>query len=194
MIGLRLKTLDRFWPGWLAGLASAASVAGVATVVVIGAGLYDTRATTQHSRPVSWAIHLTMIHSVRRRADPVTRMAAPTPETLLEGAREYEAHCVACHGGPGAARARWASAMVPTPPFLLDASVRWNRTELHSIVHDGVKMTGMPAWGEVLTDDQVANIVTFVTAMRRMTPEQFRQLQRAASDSSRAEKRTSAHQ
>ncbi len=35
--------------------------------------------------------------------------------------------------------------MLPTPPFLIDASARWNHAELFRIVHNGVKMTAMPA-------------------------------------------------
>jgi mono/diheme cytochrome c family protein len=176
---MRLRRHDRFLPGWVAGLLTAALIAAIVGLSLVFGGLYDISANTPHSRLVAWAIHSTMIHSVRRQAG---RAPAPTAASamLLSGAREYDCHCVACHGGPGVDRAPWASAMLPTPPFLIDASARWNQAELVKIVHDGVKMTAMPAWGEVEPDDRIAAVVAFLDEMPRMSPERFRQLQLAA--------------
>jgi hypothetical protein len=55
---------------------------------------------------------------------------------------------------------------------------RWSHAELYNLVHDGVKMTGMPAWGEVESDRRVAEVVTFLEVMPKMTPGQFDRLRR----------------
>jgi len=170
--------------GWLLGLATVGAVAALAGTAVVFGGLYDTSARTEHSRPVAWAIHQTMIHSVRRRTGAVPPV--PAAASLWSGAREYQAHCLACHGGPGMDRARWAKALLPTPPFLVDASRNWSRRELTNIVHDGVKMTAMPAWGEVESDRQVSDVVAFLEVMPKLTPTQFRAVMAKAGDGDRA--------
>jgi mono/diheme cytochrome c family protein len=166
--------------GWLLGVATCAVASAVMGGLILSGIIFDTSATQAHSKIFAWSVHQTMINSVARRASPVAPRLAPTRDTLLAGARQYQADCVACHGGPGIARAPFASAMLPTPPYLVDATRRWSHGELYKLVHDGVKMTGMPAWGEVKSDRQVAQIVALIEAMPKMTPEQFHQLFRQA--------------
>lgn len=162
--------------GWFAGMLTAAAAGIFAGILILSGVAFDTSATSPHPRLVAWAIHSTMIHSVKRRAGNVPPLPPPTPAALLSGAAEYERHCIACHGGPGVPRARWASAMLPTPPFLLDASAHWSRRELYTLVHDGVKMTGMPAWGQVEPAAKIADIVTFLEVMPRITPHRFAEI------------------
>lgn len=158
--------------GWVAGIASVAAVGlGLAVWILFG-GLYNTSATNPHLKIVAWAVHNTMISSVRKRAE-LSAGASHLSGDVLSGAKEYELHCIACHGGPGVARAPWVSAMLPTPPFLVSASRHWSRRELYEIVHDGVKMTGMPAWGEIESDHKIVDIVAFLDAMPAITPDKF---------------------
>jgi hypothetical protein len=68
------------------------------------------------------------------------------------------------------------SALLPTPPFLIDASRRWSRAELYTIVHDGVKMTAMPAWGEIEPDRKISDVVAFLETLPKLTPDEFAHL------------------
>lgn len=170
MIRPPLRTLA--W-GWLFGVATVAVLGGIYLALMLAGITFDTSAATPHSKLFAWGVHNTMNNSVRRRA-PANAPRLPIDDaTLLAGARNYETNCIACHGGPGVARARWVSGMLPTPPYLLDMPKRFSHAEIYTLVHDGVKMTGMPAWGEVQSDREVAEVVTFVETMPRMTPGQF---------------------
>lgn len=164
--------------GWLLGIGSVVLAAAIVGAYLMLGG-YNAAANSQHSKALAWAVHKTMTNSVRRRA-----AAMPQPSfseaALVDGMREYQEHCVACHGGPGVDRARWASAMLPTPPFLVGASQRWSRGELYTIVHDGVKMTGMPAWGEIVPGKRIEDVVTLLQAMPKLTPDQFARLRARA--------------
>ena len=162
-----------FLAGWIVGLVTAGLLAAAAAFAILGFGLFDTSASRQHGAVMAWAVHRTMVNSVRRSAAPADGDFAIDGAMVLEGARLYERYCISCHGGPGTARARWASAMVPTPPFLIDAPRRWSRGELHLIIRDGIKMTAMPAWGEILPDRDVMSLVAFVQATPKLTPDQF---------------------
>jgi mono/diheme cytochrome c family protein len=166
--------------GWLAGVATVAFAGGVAAALILFGGIYNTGADNPHLRIVAWAFHQTMTSSVRRRTEPLPG-DAPSHADILAGMRDYEAHCIACHGGPGIARARWTSALLPTPPYLLDSARRWSPGELTTIVRDGVKMTAMPAWGEIEPKRGLTNLVAFLVAMQRLTPAQFARLRAQAS-------------
>jgi len=177
---MRSSLLRRLFPGWLLGMFTAALLAGVFGALLLSGLIFDTSASSQHSKTFAWAIHLTMIHSVRERAGRQERPDAARHASLLNGAAAYARDCVACHGGPGAARAPWVSAMLPTPPYLLDSSSRWSRAELYRLVHDGVKMSGMPAWGEIEPDQTISDIVSFVQQMPKLSPTEFARLRQQA--------------
>ena len=162
--------------GWLAGLATVGVVGGVFALLVMFGGIYDTSATKPHLKIVAWAVHHTMTSAVDRRADDAQAPSTITPATVAAGARVYEARCAACHGAPGIARADWARAMLPTPPFLLDSRARWTPGELYKIVHDGVKMTAMPAWGEVESERHISAVVAFLQAMPQVSPQTYRRI------------------
>lgn len=159
--------------GWLLGLVTAILVAAIIGGLFLSGIAFDTSASKPHSRIVAWALHATMVHSVRHRAGGQEDPGAARRASAASGAVAYQTHCVACHGGPATARAPWANAMLPPPPYLIDASRRWSRAELYRLVHDGVKMTAMPAWGEALPDQAISDIVAFLELLPRLTPDQF---------------------
>ena len=80
---------------------------------------------------------------------------------------------MACHGGPAVARQQWVNGMNPAPPYLLDATRQWKPRELHWIVENGIKMTGMPAWRDTLSDHQVDDVVAYLEAMPQMPPQTY---------------------
>jgi mono/diheme cytochrome c family protein len=161
---------------FLAGAVAAGVVAGLGGLAVIGAGAFDARASTPHDPLTAWATHTTMIHSVERRSRSVHPSAAPTSAAVRGGLRLYDQDCVGCHGAPGRARDGWTNGLNPSPPYLVDAPRHWRRAELFSIVRDGVKMTGMPAWGAVHSDPQIWEIVAFLEAQPYLSPAQYRQI------------------
>lgn len=140
--------------------------------IVIWLGGYDISASTPHSWLMALGLHTTMIRSVETRAKG--GFADNAFGTNLEpGFRQYEAHCVMCHGAPGVARAPWVKGLTPTPPYLIDAPRRWSAGELSFIVSHGIKMTAMPAWGLTLTPAQIADLVAFLEQLPNITPRHY---------------------
>jgi len=66
--------------------------------------------------------------------------------------------------------------MNPSPPYLLDQSRRWTPNQLFWIVRNGVKMTGMPAWGLTQSDAEVWNLVAFLEAMPDLAPADYQKM------------------
>ena len=141
-------------------------ILGAVAAIVVGAavmffGLYNVSARVGHWPGVSWVLHTTFGNSVSLRAD------AEVPEDLLSedrialGARHYETACTACHGRPGEAQSATTLAMVPQPPHVTEFAGEWPAEEFHWIVHEGIKMSGMPAWPAEREDD-VWPVVAFL--------------------------------
>jgi mono/diheme cytochrome c family protein len=175
-----MSGLSKWLIGWAVGGLSAVAAAIALALAVIFSGAFDVTASTPHHPLVAWATHTTMIHSIRARAAGSHPPEPFTAAQVAAGFREYDLRCVACHGGPGVGRAAWASAMTPTPPYLLDAARHWSPAELELIIHHGVKMTAMPAWGEVERQDQVWALVAFLEALPRLSAADYANLRRSA--------------
>lgn len=179
-IGLPLSLPKALVLGWLLGLATVGiGAAGYGALTLAGV-TFDTSASTPHSTLFARAMHLTMANSVRRRSAGLETPGAARAASLVRGAQAYQRDCAACHGGPGAARAHWASAMLPTPPFLLDTRTRWTHDQLYKLIRDGVKMSGMPAWGEVEDPQTISDLTLFVERLRDVRPDQFARIRQPA--------------
>lgn len=155
---------------FVAGGTAAGGLAACAGWAVVEFGLYDTTARTPHSAFMEWAAHTTYKRFTRRTADI---QAPPAPATFTEaqvqaGLQQYRRDCLACHGGPGVGRAVWAQGVNPPPPYLLDVSRRYSPRQLYFILDRGVKMSAMPAWGEVRSPAELWNYVAFLESLPNM--------------------------
>ena len=152
------------------GLSIAGVIGGIAYVKL---GVFNVAAAHPHSQLVQWLTHETMINSVKRRSENVPLPSTVSAAQAKRGFCQYEAHCVTCHGAPAVAREQWVNGMNPEPPYLLDATRQWKPRELDWIVRNGIKMTGMPAWRETLSEQQIGDVVAYLEAMPQMPPQTY---------------------
>jgi len=95
----------------------------------------------------------------------------------------YKEQCLPCHGAPGAERRRFADGMNPAPPSLDHVLVqRRSNGELFWIIKNGVRMSGMPAFGGHHSDQEIQDIVAFV---RHLTSLSDAERQNLLADASR---------
>lgn len=82
--------------------------------------------------------------SVRNQPNPVEPTAA-----VLEGALEHWAdHCAACHANDGSGNTAMGRSFYPPSPDMRGARTQSLKDgELFSIIENGIRLTGMPAWG-----------------------------------------------
>jgi mono/diheme cytochrome c family protein len=112
-------------------------------------------------------------------------MSAPMPNRLsgdaVKGGRFYMGNCATCHGARGDGQGPRAYFINPKPRnFLhLDALRQFNRPALFQAIASGKLGTEMPAWKQVLSEQEIADVAEFV----------FRQFIRPAVDASRVEKK-----
>jgi mono/diheme cytochrome c family protein len=95
-------------------------------------------------------------------------MSLPIPNNfkgdVLWGREFYMKNCFACHGVKGDGNGPRAYFNTPRPrDFTSEASRRiLNRPRLHAGITNGRVGTVMPAWGKVLTEQQIANLTEYV--------------------------------
>ncbi len=147
----------------LAALAVFAVFCGAA--VVFG-GIYNVSARIGHFPGVPFVLHTTFKNSVQLRAPAENTVPDLDAEGMVAlGAKHFDGGCKVCHAAPG--QERWAvpNVMVPRPPHITMAVQDWQANELHWIVDEGVKMSGMPYWPATRTDD-IWPVVAFLDAVQ----------------------------
>jgi mono/diheme cytochrome c family protein len=167
----------------IAGLA----IAG--TLAFLYSGIYDVAATTRDSALVHWALETGREESIESRAEnvvPPAQSILKDPKTLRVGFDHYQEMCVACHGAPGIEASEARVGLNPEPPLLAKIANKVDTKEMFWVIKNGIKMTGMPAWGPTHSDDKIWAIVAFVKTLPNMSAKQYKMMRkRYAADASR---------
>jgi len=157
----------------LASLLIAALVAVLGAGAVIYAGMYDVAATAPHWRVTAWSLETARTRSIKAQAAGiVVPPGLDDPAKLLIGVGHYAAHCAVCHGAPGVPKGDIGRGLYPEPPELAKTASLYSPAELFWIVKYGIKMTGMPAWGDH-SDDELWATVAFVEKLPGMSEQDY---------------------
>ena len=131
----------------------------------------------------------------RAKANPLPANA----ENLREGLEHFADHCAMCHGNNGSGDTPIGRGLYPKPPVLRDARTQsLSDGELFSIIQNGIRFTGMPAFGGTGGEHDVQDswrLVQFIRHLPKITDKELAEMEklnpRAAADQP-AEARPSA--
>jgi len=99
---------------------------------------------------------------VRRAAKGIT-VPAQSGQSVRLGRMQYVAQCAACHGQDGRTPSDIGRAMYPRASDLGSPQVQaWTDAELFWIIRNGLRMTGMPAFGKQLSDEEIWPLVHYL--------------------------------
>lgn len=141
------------------------------------AGVYNVSATEQHTAPVYGMLEFAMRRSVQQRAARIETPAGLDDAALIRrGYFIFRDNCVQCHGAPGETPGDAGKGLLPVPNNLAQAAREWTAAEIYWVTRNGLKMTGMPAWGMRFGDDDLWAVVAFVRHMPALTVEGYRTL------------------
>jgi len=119
----------------------------------------------------SWAIP----RSARSGKNPFTS----SPELLKESAEHFADHCASCHGNDGSGATEMGRNLFPrVPDMRSEATQRLSDGELYYIIHNGVRWTGMPAWGDPEGDMDSWKLVLFIRHLPQLTQDELRDMER----------------
>ena len=150
-------------------------VVGVAGAVgFIYSGIYDVSALTPDNAIVSWALHTVSDRSVAARLAGISvPPGLDKPEAIQSGGHRYAQNCIVCHAGPGLTRTNISQGLNPGAPNLFRATRKPFPEEMFRFVKYGVKMTAMPGFGKTQTDEQIWELVAFLSKAPGMSPQDF---------------------
>ncbi len=118
--------------------------------------------------------------SVERSQPGQKNPAEPTPANLIEGAQQYEAHCAVCHGGAAKKISPLKTNFSPPVPQIINKIPHDDDAPLFWVTKHGIRMTGMPAWTGVLSDEEMWKVIAFVKNSGKLSPEVQAAWQQAA--------------
>lgn len=151
---------------------------GLGAVIFAWSGIYNIAATEPH-----WRLTSAFIGMLRNRSIAVRSEATQAPELERAKLKEaafphYNEMCRLCHGAPGYRAEEFEKGLYPAPPNMTSGSVQkaLSGAKIYWIVKNGIKMTGMPAFGPTHNEEELWGLVALVKEMPRMSPEQYRQL------------------
>ncbi|MEE9215235.1 MAG: cytochrome c [Thermodesulfobacteriota bacterium] len=139
-------------------------------IVFIYSGTYNIAATEPHSLLVEWVFNTAKKYSVKKHSENITRPKLSDDSLVKAGFDHYENMCAGCHGAPGTEPAEGFN---PSPPDLAEKAEELSSTELFWVTKNGIKMTGMPAFGLSHSDQEIWSIVAFLKQLPDLTPEDY---------------------
>ena len=151
-------------------------VLALAVLGFIYSGIYDVAAATPDTGLIQWALETTQHSSVHRRAEQVQAPPLDDPDLIRTGLIEYHEMCVVCHGAPGVPISPTGQGLNPAPPLLADETSHEDAGELFWVTKNGIKMTGMPAFGVTHSDEELWAIVAFMKRMGDLSPEEYQRM------------------
>jgi mono/diheme cytochrome c family protein len=160
-------------------LAVVAGAAVLSVALFVRSGLYDVAADRSHTQVVYTLLETALRYSVQREARGIEEPVLMSPQLVTRGALCFREHCVACHGAPGVAPGPAGLAMQPLPGPLVDAAQRWRARELVWLTRHGIRMSGMPAWGQRLDDDDIWALAAFMLQLPMLSSADYARLSAA---------------
>lgn len=119
--------------------------------------------------------HLAVPRSEREAKNPV----APTPEVLTKARAHFADHCAICHGNDGRGKTTIGQNLYPKAPDMWLAETQaLSDGELFYIIENGVRLTGMPAWGkpDSADDRETWELVQFIRHLPKITPQELAEM------------------
>lgn len=165
----------RKWKKWEMAFLVLLGLVVVAVVVGIAAIHHGFSARDEPT-----AMETVVARMVRNLAVPAAMKSAKnpfaaTPEVLAEAEAHFADHCATCHANNGSGTTEMGRNMYPKPPDMRHRQTQeLTDGEIYSIIHNGIRLTGMPAWGEGdrQADQDSWKLVVFIRHLPQLTAEE----------------------
>jgi mono/diheme cytochrome c family protein len=114
--------------------------------------------------------------NAKSAANPVTL----TPEVLVAARAHFADHCASCHANDGSGQTEIGQNLYPKAPDMrLPATQNLTDGELFYIIHNGIRLTGMPAWGssDPHADEDSWKLVYLIRHLPALTPAEIAEME-----------------
>ena len=147
------------WKGFLIGFILGLMVVPLILSMYLSLG-YAPVATAASPMPFEAYFAKAALRAHIAKEAPQGDLVQPTEATFLAGAKSYREDCAVCHGLPGQGQTDIAKGMFPKPPHLFEGKGVTDDPagETFWKVKNGIRLSGMPAFGGSKTDEQIWQI------------------------------------
>lgn len=155
-------------------------------LALLGGGLFLStvrRGFSTHDEPSgleAWAAR-----SVRHWSTPADLRDEKNPlpltsQVMAEARAHWADHCASCHGNDGKGKTTLGERLYPrAPDMTLAATQSLSDGELFSIIENGIRLTGMPGWGDGTAESAYGSwgLVHFIRHLPELTPEEIAEME-----------------
>ncbi len=117
--------------------------------------------------------------AIPRRDRALKNPVTVTADVIASGMSHWADHCAACHGNDGSGQTEIGLGLYPKPPDMrLPATQSLTDGELFYIIENGIRLTGMPAWGTGTPESAEGtwHLVHFIRKLPTLTTEELEQM------------------
>jgi predicted CXXCH cytochrome family protein len=168
------------WKKFLLALFAAAVAAAIYGAVVIRRGFSAIDEPSSVEKAVARTVrNLAIPSDARNEKNPWKA----TPDILQEAREHFIARCAICHANDGTGQSKIGRNLYPKVPDLrLPRTQNLTDGQIHYIIRNGVRLTGMPAWGNPHDEqeDDSWKLVLFIRDLRQPTIEEKVQQEKTA--------------
>lgn len=157
----------------------------VLVAIVVGVAAYTVARRGLSTRAEPSGIEELLARTMRGLATPsnvrlMTNPVEPTPEVLEDGLEHFADHCASCHANNGSGDTEMGRSLYPRAPDMRAAPTQeLSDGELFSIIENGIRLTGMPAWGTGTPEGQRASwaLVHFIRRLPTLTEDEIARME-----------------
>lgn len=118
--------------------------------------------------------------AIPRESRALKNPISASANAIEDGLSHFADHCASCHANDGSGQTEMGRGLYPKPPDMRQAATQ-NLTdgELFYIIENGVKLTGMPAWGNRTPEGATASwhLVHFIRRLPKLTEADIERMQ-----------------
>ena len=152
-----------------------------AAAICIYSGYYNVAATKPHTKLTLWLINEMREASIEHYSKGIKAPPSISPDMIREGVEHFHEMCRLCHGAPGYPKEEFGEGLYPKPPDLGIRDIQQaDDVEIFWVIKNGIKMTGMPAFGPTHDDNEMWGMVRVVRRLPGLKPEQYKEMLESA--------------
>lgn len=142
----------------------------LSALVVTKLGLMPVGADGTHSRLEARIMPAVLHASIVRHASGETNPVPLNEDNLKAGVDTYKAMCARCHSTPEGEASVYGQSFYPPAPKLTEGMSSYTDSQLFWLIKHGIRNTGMPAWGSMLSDEEIWQVVSLLKNSHDLPP------------------------
>ena len=156
-------------------------VLALGTIGAVGWLGYQLFSTGFSAKTEPHALEVLVARQIRHLAIPLKQRNAPNPiplnpDVIKESLAHFADHCATCHANDGSGETPIGKHVYPKAPDLRLADTQsMSDGEMFWVIHNGIRFTAMPAWGEgdPAEDQDSWKLVHFIRHLPQVTSEEL---------------------